>query len=105
MGQEFFIDKKVDAEMRTPGLSDRAVALAIAGSIGLLLSIGLAMSLFLRYISASALIALTIYAMGVMALIVLTAGRARFWAIWPVRLLLPLPASLFIWWILSLFGL
>ena len=91
--------------MRKPGLSDRAVVLAIAGGAGVLLSAGLAISLFLNYVSASALIALIIYIVGVVALIVLTAGRAQLWAIWPLRLLFPLPTAVLIWWALSLFGL
>lgn len=91
--------------MRISGLSDRAIALAIAGILGVLLSAGLAMSLFLHYVSISALIAFVIYIFGVSALTLVTAGRGRLGTIWPVRLLLPVPAALFSWWVLWLFGL
>lgn len=91
--------------MRISGLSDRAIALAIAGILGVLLSAGLAMSLFLHYVSISALIAFVIYIFGVFALTLVTAGRGRLGTIWPVRLLLPVPAALFSWWVLWLFGL
>lgn len=91
--------------MGTPGLSERAVALAIAGAVGILLSAGLAMTLFLNYIPASALAAAFIYLVGVVALILITAGRSRPGTIWSLRLLIPLPAALFAWWVLSLFGL
>lgn len=91
--------------MRISGLSDRAIALAIAGILGVLLSAGLAMSLFLHYVSISALIAFVIYIFGVFALTLVTAGRGRLGTIWPLRLLLPVPAALFSWWVLWLFGL
>lgn len=91
--------------MRISGLSDRAIPLAIAGILGVLLSAGLAMSLFLHYVSISALIAFVIYIFGVFALTLVTAGRGRLGTIWPLRLLLPVPAALFSWWVLWLFGL
>ncbi len=91
--------------MRISGLSDRAIALAIAGILGVLLSVVLAMSLFLRYVPVSTLVALVIYVFGVVALTLVTVGRGRPGTIWPVRLLLPIPAALFSWWVLWLFGL
>jgi hypothetical protein len=49
--------------------------------------------------------ALVIYVFGVFALTLVTAGRGRPGTIWPVRLLIPVPAALFSWWVLWLFGL
>lgn len=103
--EEFSIGEKAGGRTRRFGLSDRAIALVLAGGAGVLLSAGLAMSLFLHYVSISALSAIAIYFAGVIAMIVLTSGRMRHWSLWPIRLLFPAPAALLVWWGLRALGL
>lgn len=103
--EEFSIGEKANGRTRRFGLSDRAITLTLAGGVGMLLSAGLAMSLFLHYVTIATLSAIVIYFVGVIAMIVLTSGRMKHWSMWPLRLLFPAPAALLVWWGLSALGL
>lgn len=102
--EEFSIGEKADGRMRPFGLSDRAIALVLAGGAGVLLSVGLAISLFLHYVTLATLVAVVIYCAGVFAMFLLTLDRSH-WGVWPSRLLLPAPAALIIWWVFGALGL
>lgn len=102
--EEFSVGKKADGKMRPFGLSDRAMTLVLAGCLGVLLSAVLAMSLFLRFAPVSTLGAIVIYLIGLLAMVLVTAGRKN-WSLWPLRLLFPVPAALLVWWGFSALGL
>lgn len=95
--EEYSVGGKADGSMRPFGLSDRAIVLTLAGGAGIMLSAGLAISLFLNYVTISTLSAIVIYLAGVFAMILVSLGR-RHWSLWALRLLLPAPAALLIWW-------
>lgn len=105
IGHKSPIGGKVDADVRVFGLSDRAIALTVAGGIGILLSVGLAMSLFLHFISMSMLAAVVAYIAGVVALIIVSPRRRTGWRLWIFRLIAPLPGALLLGWGLSAIGL
>ena len=86
------------------GLSDGAIALAIAGALGIVVSIGFAMSFFLNYVSLATLVGGMAYILGVVTLALLSAGRSRSWMAWTIQLVAPLPGAVLIYWIISLFG-
>jgi len=104
LSEQCSIGEKADGRMRPFGISDRAVILVLAGIAGVLLSVGLAMSLFLRFVTIGELTAIVLYLIGLCAMILMTAGRTH-WSVWPLRLLFPVPTALLVWWGLGALGL
>lgn len=97
-------DEESDASKPRPGGSSRGLALAVAGCIGVLASVGLAMSVLFETAPLSLLAAALIYVAGFVALVLLTAGRAGESSMWLVRLAGPIPGALAVWAVLAAIG-
>ena len=89
---------------KTP-ISDQAKALILAGAVGLVLSFGLALSLFLSVFNRADFAALVIYFLGVVGMILVTSGGGRTPLLWAIRLVVPIPLALLARFGLNVLGL
>lgn len=97
--------KETAAKRRGWRLPPWALLLALAGTIGIALSLALTTTHVLEYVSLSMLVGGLLYGMGVVVMVIMTSGARSFWAAWAMRLVAPLPTAALIWYGLSSLGL
>lgn len=82
-----------------------AVLLALAGAIGVALSLALTTTHVLDHVSLSMLAGGLLYGFGVVVMVFMTSGAHSLWAAWAMRLIVPLPTAALVWYGLFALGL